>query len=183
MSVLTTPVMEPQATVGTGNYVPAVKRMELGALTPVSTRAWAFPVNYAIPTYVVNPTCGASLPRFSAPVMLLHQHVSADYLRQYVIDPAQGQQALADRLADILEHDSEPLSVIRRAARNPVFSELQELGGSAVGVALDRLRGRHRPLWLFFLQRVTGERVARNSSSVDDAAAMWRRWGAERGFV
>ena len=50
-------------------------------------------------------------------------------------------------------------------------------------MALQRVNVRSRPLWLLFLQSVTGERPAMGSDTVDDAANAWREWGRRRGLV
>lgn len=174
-------VMEPQTVIGSGRHVAATPRMELGALTtPI---AWPCASSYAIQKYVVDPASGASMPCFVVPIVLSDQHVTAGYLHRFLFDPARATRASADTLAESLEEATAHLSVIRRAERYPAFWDLQELGLPAVALALERLTGTHRPLWLFFLQRATGERVAREASSVDDAARRWRVWGEERGLV
>jgi hypothetical protein len=181
MSNLAGAVLDPETVIGTGAYSAATSGMELGAMTPVAIEA---PLgSYALPGPVVDPGHAASLPTLQVPMVLPTQYVSADYVRRLVIDPARLRRAVIEHIADGLERDTAHLSVIRRAVRHRAFGQLADLGPAAVSVALDRLRGRDRPLWLYFLQRATGERPAEGAVSVDQAAELWRRWGKDRGLA
>jgi len=181
MSILAFTLLEPEAVIGTGSYIAASPTMELGTMVPMKVDA---PLgSYALPGPMVDPGYAASLPHLQVPMVLPAQYVSADYVRRFLTDPARRQRAIMDRIADELEHDTAQLSVIRRAARHPAFGQLSRLGLLSAPVALQRLRKGHRPLWLYFLQRATGERPAEGAASVDEAAMLWRAWAKDRGWT
>lgn len=181
MSALVGTVMEPNTVVGSGRYVAATPKMELGSLAP--TPDWPAPTGFEIQGYVVGPPSGASMPRFEVPIILSTQHVTQEYLQRYVIEPGRAKRAAAETLADALEQAMSHLSVVRRSQRYPAFWDLQRMGETAVALALDRLKGSYRPLWLYFLQRARVERVAKDASSVEEAARLWRRWGEKQGLI
>jgi hypothetical protein len=179
MSKLAGAVLNPETVIGTGSYIAASPRMELGAMAPRKVEP---PVgSYALQGPILDPGYAASLPDL-LPMILPAQFVSSDYLRRFVTDPALLQRSTMDRIADELEEDTAHLSVIRRAAQHPAFRQLASLGMAAAPVALNRLRSGHRPLWLYFLQRATGESAAEGSVSIEEAAMLWRAWGKDRGW-
>jgi hypothetical protein len=181
MSRLAGAVLEPDTVVGTGSYTAASPRMELGAMAPTEVDP---PLgSYAMPGPIVDPGYIASLPHLRVPMVLPAQYVSSDYVRRYVTEPARLRRAVMERIADELEHDTAHLSVVRRAAHHPAFRQLSNLGSLSAPLALHRLRSVHRPLWLYFLQRLTRERPAEGAASVDEAAMLWRTWGKDRGWT
>jgi len=181
MSMLASAVLEPEAVIGTGSYIAASPRMELGAMVPITVDP---PLgSYALPGPMVDPGYAASLPHLRVPMVLPAQYVSGDYVRRFLTDPARRQRAIMDRIANELEHDTAHLSAIRRAGRHPAFRQLLSLGSLSAPVALQHLRKGHRPLWLYFLQRATGERPAEGAASVDEAAMLWRAWAKDRGWT
>lgn len=86
-------------------------------------------------------------------------------------------------LADALEAESASFSTVRRAAKNLNFKRLEEAGPEATVIALNRLTGDCRPLWLYFLQRSTRVRPAEDLEAVDDAANAWLMWGFRSGLI
>lgn len=86
-------------------------------------------------------------------------------------------------LADTLEAEGSHLSKVRALAKSRNFRELEEAGSGATVVALNRLRGECRPLWLFFLQHSTGARPAEGQESIDGAANAWVAWGFRKGLL
>lgn len=181
MSTLAGAMLEPRGMIGTGRYVAATPRMELGTMTPIKLEA---PLGrYALPGPILDPGYAASLPSLQVPMVLPAQYVSADYVARLVNDPARIRRAIMERIADELEQDTAHFSVIRRAAQHPAFRQLSNFGPAAASIALNRLRRGHRPLWLYFLQRATEERPAQGAASVDEAARRWRAWGKDRGWT
>jgi hypothetical protein len=86
-------------------------------------------------------------------------------------------------IANALEADAASFSSIRRVARSRSFMELVKAGSSATVVALERLSGDRRPLWLYFLQFTTQARPAAGQDTVDGAANAWRAWGFQAGLL
>jgi len=141
------------------------------------------PQSYAFEELMFTPGIGAASGTFTLPVILKSQHVSRDYAEAYFTEPALMAGARIEALAEWLEHDTAHVSAIQRAARHPAFGQLANLGKVSSAMAVRRLTKTHRPLWLFFLQRTTGERPAEGATTVDAAAELWRQWGRDRGFV
>jgi hypothetical protein len=155
--------------------------MELGALTGLAQPEE--PVDYAFGAPVVAPSFGAASDLFQTTIALGTQRFSRDDVNLIMLSSARVRQLQATALADRLEHETEHLSVVRRATRNPVFARLAQLGPTGTVMALRRLSGANRPLWLLFLQRTSGARPAHGTDSVDDAARAWREWGKKQGLV
>lgn len=181
MADVAAPVLDPQAVVGTGAFIAAAPKMELGALSAGIVSAGL--IDYAFGALLVEPAFGATSPLVDMQIVLGTQQFSRDYVARAMLASAWARQGTARSLADELEHDTEHLSVIRRAAHNPIFGRLAQLGPAATVIALQRLTGQNRPLWLLFLQRTSAERPARGTASVDDAAGAWREWGKRQGLV
>jgi hypothetical protein len=181
MTGLAGAVLEPDQVLGTGAYVAATPKMELGAVAPANLEPPM--ASYALPGPAIGVGLAASLPALRVPVVLPAQYVSTDYVRRFMTDPARARLQVVERIADALERETAQLSVVRRAVRHPAFRLLSSAGPFATSVALRRLRGEQRPLWLFFLQRATEERPAEGSETVDEAATLWRAWGKSRGLI
>lgn len=89
----------------------------------------------------------------------------------------------AEAVADAWERDNVHRSALGRAARHPAFRRLRKLGGSSIALALRRLTGSHRPLWLLFLSSTVSDRPAAGTETVEDAAQAWRRWGRQYRYL
>ncbi len=96
----------------------------------------------------------------------------------YLVD-----QFAAEAVADGWERDNLHRSALANAARQPAFQRLVKLGGSAISLALKRLGGSQRPLWLLFLSVTTTDRPAAGAETVEDAAEAWRRWGRRHRYI
>jgi hypothetical protein len=86
-------------------------------------------------------------------------------------------------VADALEVEAGALSTVRRVGKSRNFKNLEEAGPEATIVALNRLAGTSRPLWLYFLQHSTRARPAEGLETVDDAANAWLAWGFRTGLI
>jgi hypothetical protein len=86
-------------------------------------------------------------------------------------------------LADALEAEAAPLSTVRRLDKSPRFAKLEASGTGAIEIALKRLNGDRRPVWLYFLQHSTHVRVARGEETIEGAATAWLAWGARTGLL
>jgi len=187
VTVLVDTVLEPPASLGTGAFVAANPRMELGTLAPLKLEATrqmlvaTQPRESASYSAVMRAVQVASnsyrhdFPAFYFPIASLAPDLPAAH--------PELARVLLDRLAGELEHDTAHLSVARRASRHPAFQELAKLGPIGTRVALRRLARSPSPVWLYFLQHVTGERPAASTSSVDEAVRLWREWGKQRGLA
>ncbi len=92
-------------------------------------------------------------------------------------------RARASALADVLEHEMVARSSMARVHDQPAFARLLASRDLGISTALERLEGRQRPLWLYFLRQAESDRPAEDATGVADAAAHWRRWGQARGFT
>jgi hypothetical protein len=91
----------------------------------------------------------------------------------------------AERIADTLEERYLHQSSMRPIRRDPDLVQLVNLGSIAKTVALSRLTMHepHRPLWLYVLQLLTGERPAAGADGLDAATAAWRAWGRRHRLI
>lgn len=181
MEEVASPILDPDAFVGTGAYVVATPKMELGSMLALTSSPDV--VDYAFYEPIVEPGWGFTSELLYRPIFFGTQEVTAEFFERVVSSVGRVKEALASQLADRLESEAQGFSVARRAARSPSFKRLAQLGPIATSTALRRLAGRSRPLWLFFLQRTSGVRPAVTTLTVDEAAAAWRAWGEERGLV
>lgn len=89
-----------------------------------------------------------------------------------------------NELADELEEAAAGLSSTRRAMAHPAFAEILAMGNPAISPALQRLcKSSNRPLWLRVLGTLTPFPPGAGASNIDDAAATWIRWGAQKGLT
>lgn len=91
-------------------------------------------------------------------------------------------EQVAEVLARTWERNNAHRSAVRRALDDPAFARLRELRGTAIALALRRLSGSHRPLWLLFLRSMVADRPAGGTDTIEEAAVAWRRWGREHRF-
>lgn len=132
---------------------------------------------YAIPRSVVNQTPTLTSGTVQVPVAWATQLVDsaeADYYERVSIAPI---AATARALGTALELAASGRSSMRRVRRLPTYQAMLSLNEAAWALALQRLHGAHRPLWLAFLQDAVPARPAEGAESIDDAAAEWRDWG------
>jgi hypothetical protein len=181
MAQLAGPVLDPTTAVGTGEYIAAAPRMELGAVFVPIPASRFFEYEFEAP--LVEPAFGASSELAEKRLVLATQQLSWEFLTAALLVAAWTGQFTVASLANALERETAHLSVVRRAARNPIFGRLAQLGPAATIVALQRLSGHNRPLWLVFLQTTAGARPARGAASIDDAVRAWREWGKRQGLV
>ena len=136
-----------------------------------------------LPELVFDPGFGATLPLVSAPVTLGTERVDRDNASRHVIAAVQDLWEQVEEAAEALETESAHLSAVRHASASHYFQILKESGNTGISVALQRLLEDWRPLWLYFLQSSTGERPAKGTATVDEAADAWRRWGRSKGLI
>lgn len=178
MTEIVGPVLDPQRAVGTGRYTVAARRMELGVIThALADQAYG---DFDVCQHSLACEGAASFPRLYTTRYGLSSSGTTDYVWP---QSAGDSSSLVKQLADTLERDTQHLSVVRRAARHPVFGWLSATGSYGAAVALSRLHGQHRPLWLYFLQRTSGERPAVESETIGEAARLWEAWGRTRGLI
>jgi len=173
-------LLEPGLVIGSGGYTPATSRMEVGSLaseavSPAAMRSSASAsdlfsegaTNWGSVVFALGLGLGAT---------------SSQYVLR-VADPLLYQRGGLDYLADYVEFRTAQLSVIKRASGHSAFRQLMRLGPRGVALALRRLQGTHRPLWLYFLQNTVDSGPPDVGSSINDAARAWRRWGKDRGLL
>jgi hypothetical protein len=90
------------------------------------------------------------------------------------------QEVEGELLADNWERETSLASTFRAASGHPAFRGLERMGTVGTAIALRRLRGDRRPLWLGFLSATTGENPVRTRGNVKRAAEDWLDWGRER---
>jgi hypothetical protein len=86
----------------------------------------------------------------------------------------------AEVLADLWERDTSLLSTFRAAAKHPAYRGLARLGDLGTTIALKRLTGGRRPLWIGFLAATTDDNPVHTRGDVASAANDWIEWGRER---
>lgn len=97
------------------------------------------------------------------------------------LEDAQEQVAtVLDVLLDAWDTATAHQSSIRRATEHPFYRMILRAGDRAVPYLLDRLKREANPLWIWALGDISGEDPAAGTTSVDDAADAWLRWGAEQ---
>jgi hypothetical protein len=101
--------------------------------------------------------------------------------QDYELEDAQEQVAtVLDVLLDAWEAATAHQSSIRRATEHSFYRMILRAGDRAVPYLLDRLEREANPLWIWALGDISGEDPAAGTTSVDDAADAWLRWGAEQ---
>lgn len=172
-------LLDPREVVGTGELIPAGGFMEVGVLR----KDLPYPVQeYDIQGPLVYIDLGTTAPTFSKPMVLPTQLVSREYI-DALTHGTRMKRTVAMAYATNLERDARHLSRVRGVRKHPFFDYLAHTGRLGVSVALQRLSGENRPLWLFFLQEVTGERPAAGAPDADEAANRWQSWGRARGLL
>lgn len=136
-----------------------------------------------IPDLVFDPGFGATSPLVSAPVTIGTERVDRDNASRRVAAAVQSRWEEAEEAAAALEVESGHLSAVRHASASDNFRRLKEAGNTGISVALERLLEDWRPLWLYFLQSSTGERPARGTATVAEAADAWHQWGRLKGLI
>lgn len=97
------------------------------------------------------------------------------------VDETQEQVAtILDLLLDAWEGATAHQSSIRRATEHPFYKLILRADEQAIPHLLDRLARDPNPLWIWALGDLSGEDPAAGSTTVDEAADAWLRWGAER---
>ncbi len=147
-------------------------------------------------TYVPAPAVAAeaSIPLFEAgfgststivkgAVTIGTTRVSRESAIEGVFEYGRKMWERLEAAADALEADAVSLSIVRQAAKSPSFKDLSQAGSWAIAVALDRLSGDRRPLWLYFLQHATHIRPAEGQETVEGATNAWRTWGFQAGLL
>lgn len=120
---------------------------------------------------------------YRLPVVWEAQFVDPAEADHYEVTPHLAATWAAQILATMLEDVASGRSSMRRIRRLPLYRSLLRLDQPAVSVALERLRGRSRPLWLAFLRDAVVDRPAEGSESIDEAAVAWRDWGRHHRLV
>ena len=187
MTVVVDRVLDPLKTIGSGAYVTATPRMELGVLAPLM----AYPVRplpptvYGLGTVTYLPLMSSSRDQWviKGDDFIAFTPAGPSVARTLDYANLLLERLILDRLAEELEQQTAHLSVVRRASRLPTFTALANLGAAGTRVALRRLGRYPSPLWLYFLQYATGERPAAGAESADEATRLWRDWGKQRGLA
>ncbi len=181
MTTLAGALLDPDEVVGTGDYASVSAGIELGVLTPsrshhderyVTTDGENFSngAQTLLLRWVAQPSSGGATTNRLLPGQAMDMTAAA----------RESFNALARRL----EADTSHLSVIRRARDHPVFEYLLRSHPASVALALRRLNGENRPLWLLFLDRAEGDAgPSELPASIDEAARAWRRWGRDHGRI
>lgn len=89
----------------------------------------------------------------------------------------------AEVLATEWERRNQGRSAFSRSMQDPIVAGLRRLGDDGVALALRRLDGRQRPLWLRFLRSVIEEKPAAGCETIEAAAHAWQAWGRRRGLL
>lgn len=161
---------------GTSGVTPA-RRDWFAAPTPADVM-----IPYELPRVMFRGSSGASSEGVVLPLVSQGRVVSqapeatlwaSGQLRLYV----------AEILASQWEDKNRGRSSLGPAMRDPICIALRRLGDDALALAMRRLEGSHRPLWLRYLQTATDERPATGATSVEGAARAWRDWGRRRGLL
>jgi hypothetical protein len=85
--------------------------------------------------------------------------------------------------ADTWEREAVGASDFLTASEHPAYRVLAGQGRVALEVALERLDGSYRPMWLGFLRRFATDPPQNPvPGNIDDAAKLWRAWGRRHGF-
>ena len=162
-----------------GTSQPSLGTQDRGIFEPrLDTQATT---EYLLPCYVVDPAWGASNAGYEASVAWRSQLVSRAVAERHLWR-SQGTGQAIRQLAQQLEQASAGRSALRRVARLPAYRRLIDIAPLSVAVALERLAGDQRPLWLFFLQNAVLDRPAAGAANIDEAASAWRRWGRAHGY-
>ncbi len=135
------------------------------------------------PRTVARGATTSASSMYRLPVVWEAQFVDAAEADYYEVAPHLAAIWAAQILATKLEDVASGRSSMRRIRRLPLYRSLLELDQPAVSVALERLRGTSRPLWLAFLRDAVVDRPAEGSESIDEAAAAWRDWGRHHRLV
>jgi hypothetical protein len=137
---------------------------------------------FELGSLVMDPALSGASTLFHTPVTFGTQWVDRDAALALLFNQSVRRQTWIEAEADALEQETAHLSAIRRATKNPRFELLAYEGSNATTVALERLTGESRPLWLLFLQRTEGS-VAHGADTIDEAAGTWRSWGRKLGLL
>jgi hypothetical protein len=86
-------------------------------------------------------------------------------------------------LADSLENQTAGLSVIRHAKTVTAFDEIASQGLPGIIIALQRLHGNMRPLWIYFLKQNTDSNPAETAQTISQASEAWLTWGHQRKLI
>src|SRR5438552_6137340 len=74
------------------------------------------------------------------------------------------------------------LSFMQQRALHPAYQQIIGMGWAVVPLLLRELE-RQPDHWLWALEAITGEKPAKGTDTLPDAAQVWLRWGRERGLV
>ena len=166
----------PEDSLGTSNY-----RRVLTMWSPEIPLS--VPLEYARPSRIVAQSPGATTPLVDTPTVFLGWIVQAGYSEFYWEAKARERVRIASEMADRLEEANLLSSRAREAERHPAFHALRGLGQTGLIVALQRLTGGQRPLWLNFLRVSVHDRPASEATTIAEAADVWREWGRRHGYL
>jgi hypothetical protein len=141
------------------------------------------PRRFATPHAVARPAAistGGFVQALVAWEAQLVEPQAADFYEWASIEPVVG---IAAEIARRLELSALGRSSMRRIRTTPEYATLLELGEVGISIALGRLNGQSRPLWLAFLRDAVHDRPAEGTETIDEAAAAWRDWGRRTGHL
>jgi len=159
---------------GTAGYIPADPNSQLGRVRIVlEGRTWI--EAGSDPLYDVNVASGTWWTIGAPP-----NRTAWPEFDESLVAYAWLERRRIEQIADAWERDTRYLSTFRAAAQHEAFRTLSRARGVAIGVALDRLDGDSRPLWIGFLRAVVDEvPVGADAASVVKASTAWKQWGRE----
>lgn len=172
-------MIDVERVLGTGAAVIATQGLHFGASQ--SRERSRPPHAYALPGHVVAPLRGSTTGMVSFPDVWTNQRIPVEAAAFY--ESPWSRIFAANSVADRWERDNLERSRVRGAEADPAYTSLRTLGDSAIALALRRLSGGSRPLWLFFLRSAVNARPAAGMVTVDEAALAWRRWGRQQGLL